>query len=133
MTLDGETRIFSRHAGAVVADFDEFLAAGFEDDVDGPSPGVDRVFDQLLDDRGRPLHDLARRNLVDQLRGKDADGGHWGHFTGVAGGRLPVASGRRRTIATLATGYWLLATSPLAGYLLRSPAWHGASGRSSGW
>src|SRR5438309_6228486 len=93
MTLDGETRIFSRHAGAVVADFDEFLAAGFEDDVDGPGPGVDRVFDQLLDDRGRPLHDLARRNLVDQLRGKDADGGHWRILREwpVAGCQWPVA------------------------------------------
>ena len=35
-----------------------------------PGTGVDRVLDQLLHHRGRPLHDLARGDLIDQRVGE---------------------------------------------------------------
>ena len=43
---------------------------------DAAGAGVDRVLDQLLDDRGRPLDDLAGGDLVGEVRGQpvDADG-----------------------------------------------------------
>ena len=39
-------------------------------------PGVERVFEQFLDDGGRPLHHLAGRDLVGDLVGENADAAH---------------------------------------------------------
>jgi len=60
-----------RHAAAVVTHFDQLPPPALEDDVDRRGPGVDRVLDQLLDDRRRALDDFAGRNLIDEV-GREA-------------------------------------------------------------
>ena len=73
MPLDREARFLLAHPAAVVGDLDELAAAEREVDLDPARAGIDRILDQLLDDRCRALDDLARRDLVDQIRGKYAD------------------------------------------------------------
>ena len=51
---------------AVVDDADQPLAAGRGRDLDAPRTGVERVLDQFLDHRCRPLDDLAGGDLVDK-------------------------------------------------------------------
>ena len=64
--LHRQRQAVRRHAVAVIGDLDPRGAALVERDRDPPGPGVDRVLDQLLDHRGRPLDHLARRDPVDQ-------------------------------------------------------------------
>ncbi len=73
VALQRATGILRSHAVAVVADADPLLAAPFDLDGDGRGLRVEGVLDQLLDDRGRPFHDLARRDLVDQVVGQPFD------------------------------------------------------------
>ena len=47
---------------------DQLLAAELDGDRDARGAGVDGVLDELLDDRRRPLDDLAGGDLVGQLR-----------------------------------------------------------------
>src|ERR1019366_6910344 len=59
--------------------------------------GVDGILDELFDDRCRPLHDLAGRDLVDEIGGEKLDAGHrwiigWPRSAGVS----PAAAGRPR-------------------------------------
>ena len=48
--------------------------AAFDLDLDRARAGVERVLDELLDDGRRPLDDLARGDLVDELRRQNSDG-----------------------------------------------------------
>ena len=64
VALEGQNGVFAAHAGAVVGDAQEILAALFEFHENAPRPGVQGVLDQLLDGGGGPLDDLARRDLV---------------------------------------------------------------------
>ena len=50
--------------------------ARFEAHFDRLRTGIDGVFQQLLDDRGRPVHHLAGSDLVGNLVGKYADAAH---------------------------------------------------------
>ena len=68
-----QRQFFGRNAAAVVANADQAHPAFFQIDVDTPGAGVERVFDQLLDHRCRPLYDLAGGDLVDQGVGKCLD------------------------------------------------------------
>src|ERR1019366_8051517 len=75
--------------------------------------GVDGILDELFDDRCRPLHDLAGRDLVDEIGGEKLDAWHrwiigWPRSAGVS----PAAAGRPRP-AVEVTG--------LAGTLLHTP------------
>ena len=56
------------HAVPVVLDAHQALAAVLDGDGDAARAGVDGVLDQLLDDRGGPLDDLAGRDLVCEVR-----------------------------------------------------------------
>jgi hypothetical protein len=76
VAFEREARVVGGHAAAVVADLDPLAATVLEEDVDDGGAGVDRVLDELLDDRGGALDDFARRDLIHELRGKAADGGH---------------------------------------------------------
>ena len=67
---EGEGQVFGDDAAAVVHDADEFSAAGFKVDVDAGGAGIDRVFQQFLDDGRGPLDDLAGGNLRDDPRRK---------------------------------------------------------------
>jgi hypothetical protein len=74
--LDRQPRIRRFHPFPVVLDPDLLLAA--ELDVNGQAlrTGVDRVLDQLLDDGGRALDDLAGGYLVGEVRGQAGDLSH---------------------------------------------------------
>src|SRR5688500_4043258 len=76
VTFHGQTRILRLHALAVVLDANQLLAAQLRDDHDSARAGVNRVLDQLLDDRCRPLDDFASGDLVGKVLGKNLDAGH---------------------------------------------------------
>ena len=76
VALEGEQGVVADHAAAVVGDADELAAAGFDLDADAGRAGVERVLQQLLDDRGRPVDDLAGGDLVGDLVGENADAAH---------------------------------------------------------
>ena len=65
--LDRQPRVLRLHPLAVVFDADQLLAAELDRDRDARGAGVDRVLDQLLDDRRRPLDDLAGGDLVGEV------------------------------------------------------------------
>ena len=69
---------------AVVGDADALDAAAGEVDVDLRRAGVERVLQQLLQRRSRPLDDLAGGDLVDQVIGQRVDRAH-GRRTGSGG------------------------------------------------
>ena len=69
VALERQPRILRVHPDPVVLDADEALAAEFHLDGDAMRARVDRVLDELLDDRRRALHHLAGGNLVGELRG----------------------------------------------------------------
>ena len=68
--LDRQPRVVRLHPFAVVLDADLLLAAELDVNRQPPRAGVDRVLDQLLDDRGGPLDDFAGGDLVGEVGGK---------------------------------------------------------------
>jgi hypothetical protein len=60
----------------VVADADQPPPAGFDLDANAACARVQRVLQQLLNHRGRPVHHLAGSDLVGNLVGKNADAAH---------------------------------------------------------
>ena len=65
MAVEGEHGVLARHADAVVAHADESAAAlGRLSTSTRVAAGVERVLDELLDHRRRPLDDLAGGDLV---------------------------------------------------------------------
>ena len=71
--LQGEARVLRGHPFTVVAHADEGLTAVFQLHPHGARAGVERVLDQLLDDRRRPLDHLARGDLVGHRGRQDGD------------------------------------------------------------
>ena len=59
MPIERQGELGLGDAVAVVGDADQPLAAVGEGDVDPPGAGVERILDQLLDRRRRPLDHLA--------------------------------------------------------------------------
>ena len=76
VTLESQQRVIVVHAAAVIGHPNQPLSARFRLDPNRPRPGVNRVFQQLFHHRRRPLHHLARRNLVRHVFGKYADSAH---------------------------------------------------------
>ena len=72
VTLEREPRILRAHPFAVVLDAHEPLAAQLDVDLDAPRAGVDGVFDELFDDRCRPLDHLAGGDLIGEI-GREED------------------------------------------------------------
>jgi hypothetical protein len=68
-----QRQVLRRDAVAVVDDADQRPPAVLHLDQDVGRAGVDRVLDQLLHDRRRPLDHLARGDAVDQGRGQLLD------------------------------------------------------------
>ena len=64
--LDAEGEIGFVHAAPVVGDADEPAPARLDRDLDPFRPGVERVLDQFLHRRGRPLDHFARGDAVDE-------------------------------------------------------------------
>ena len=73
MALEGEQRVVVGHAMAVVDDADHALAAAFHFDANRFRPGVERIFEKLLDDGGGTLDNLARSDAVGDSLGQDAN------------------------------------------------------------
>ena len=67
-------------AAAIVDDANQFGAALLDVDVDAAAAGVHGVFEQLLDDAGGPLDDLARGDLGDDGSGQLLDAWHGARF-----------------------------------------------------
>ena len=79
MALDREAEIVPGHPAAIVDDADEPPAARFDHDIDAGRARVERILDEFLDDGGRPLDDLARRDAVDENRIETTDRHGWFH------------------------------------------------------
>ena len=76
MSLDRQHQVGLVHAMSVVLDADQALSARCRGDRDALCSSIECIFDQFLDDAGRPLDDLAGGNLVDQIVWK-LPNGHW--------------------------------------------------------
>ena len=70
VALHGERQLVGLDADAIVAHPHQAEAALLDVDLDAPRAGIERVLDQLLDDGGRPLDDLAGGDLIDQGGGQ---------------------------------------------------------------
>ena len=68
-----ESRVFWRHALAVVLDTNQGPAALLDGHGDPSGTRIERVLDEFLDDRGRPLDHLAGRDLVGERGRQDLD------------------------------------------------------------
>ena len=105
VALEGQHRVVAQHAAAVVDDADQAAPAGFDFDAQIGSAGVERIFEQFLDHRRRPLHHFAGRDLVGDLVGKNADAAHEEecspHYNELVGqaGRLRLTVVRRMPFA----------------------------------
>ena len=66
--VERQPQLPGRDPVPVVRHPDQPLAAVGIGDVDPPRPGVERVLDELLHRRSRPLHHLARRDAVRRRR-----------------------------------------------------------------
>ena len=88
--LDGKREIGFVHAPPVVDDPDEPPSASLDRDFDRLRAGVERVLDQFLDRRRRPLDHLARGDAVDG-QGVETANRHGGrtspHLIALAGER----------------------------------------------
>ena len=76
MAFKGKEGVVADHAVAVVGDADEFAAACFYFNANAGGPGVDGVFEELLDDGGRTFDDFACGDLVRHEVREDADAAH---------------------------------------------------------
>ena len=61
---------------AVVGQADQAAAAGFDIEAKFGGSGVERVFEQLLDDAGRPLDHFSGRDFIGDVVGENADAAH---------------------------------------------------------
>ena len=78
VALESQHGIVAQHPAAVIGNPNQSPAAVFDFDTKRFSARVQRIFEQLLDHRRWPLHDLARGDLVGNLVGKNADTAHRG-------------------------------------------------------
>jgi len=72
----GQHRILAAHGLTVIANDDPLAASGPEQNGDARGAGVDRVLDQLLDDRCRSLDDFTRGDLIRHRDGQNRDTMH---------------------------------------------------------
>ena len=73
VAVQAHEKVLADHAATVVGDADAALAAPFDRHRHRAGTGVQRVLDQFLHDRGRPLDDFAGRDLVRDVVRQDAD------------------------------------------------------------
>ena len=78
VALDREPRILRVHPLAIVLDAQRLLAPELDGDRNAPRAGIERVLDQLLDDRRRALDDLAGGDLIGEV-GREAVDAHCGN------------------------------------------------------
>ena len=73
---EGQRQVVGVDAAAVVGDANQLDAALLHVHVDATGAGVEGVFEQFLEDAGRPFDDLAGGDLVDDQGRQLADAGH---------------------------------------------------------
>ena len=78
VALESKQRVVAAHAAAVVRGMDAPLPSSLDLNLDAPRASVERVFQELLDDRRRPLDNLARGDFVGNGFRKNANRGHRG-------------------------------------------------------
>jgi hypothetical protein len=97
VAFEAEEGIVAVHAGAVVDDADGGGAAAADHDLNLAGSGVEGVLDELFDDRGGTLDDLAGGDLAGDLLGKQGDAAHgMGRSTRQSGGVWRGGVVRRR-------------------------------------
>ena len=77
VALEGEHGVIAQHAAAVIGDTEQAAAAGLGFDGDGGGTGVERIFEEFLDDGGGPLDDFAGGNLIRNGVREDANSAHF--------------------------------------------------------
>ena len=78
MPLEGQKSIVAHHPDAVIGHADQLAAAGFGVYADFGGSGVERVFEQFLNDAGGPFDDFAGGDLVGDVVGQNPDATHGG-------------------------------------------------------
>jgi hypothetical protein len=76
MSLKGQQGVIADHSGAVIDDLYAAPAARFYMDADAVGAGIERIFEQLLDDGSGPLDDFAGGNPIGDRIRKYADASH---------------------------------------------------------
>src|SRR5262245_58836231 len=76
MTPKTRCCIFGDHALAIVGDANQSASALFDIDHDLCGPRIERILDQLLDDRRGTLDDLTGSNAIGNIVWKDTDASH---------------------------------------------------------
>ena len=71
MSFEGEQGVVPAHTGTVIGHTDEAAAAGTDLDGDLLRAGIEGIFDEFLHDAGGAFDDLAGRDLVRDLLGKE--------------------------------------------------------------
>ena len=71
--FDRQARVLRHHPVAVVFHANQLLATELDGDGDAAGIRVERVLDELFNDRRGPLNDLARRDLVREVQRQPAD------------------------------------------------------------
>src|ERR1041385_3009338 len=80
VTFESEHGIGAHHAFTIVGNLQQATAAGFDLDRDSSGAGVDRILNQLLGDRRRPLNNFTGGDLIGDVICEDADFRHY-NFT----------------------------------------------------
>ena len=109
VAFKGQESIVAHHAAAVIGDAYELASAALDRNHDAGGAGVERIFQQFLDHRCRPVDDLARRDLIGHLVGQYVDAAHsLLTFTKTSSedvtARTPTSIDPRRTL--LKPGCW---------------------------
>src|SRR5690606_14249308 len=81
MTFESHLGVGRTHSLAIVDNLYERSPGIFQDDVDLPGTGIERVLHQLLNYRRRPLYNLSRCNLVGYGVGQQVN--YICHFPGI--------------------------------------------------
>ena len=91
--LEAEPRILERHSLAVVDNLYQSPAGILDDELDVGGTGIDSVFQEFLDDRGRALHHLTGGYLVGHGIGQKFDDIHRSGFWLLAFNYWPFPKG----------------------------------------
>ena len=73
MALDGHGQVFGAHTFAIIGHANQRRAAFFHSDDNFAGTRIERILDQLLHRRSRPLNDFAGRNPAGKVIGQNLD------------------------------------------------------------
>lgn len=102
MPLKGQQSIVAVHPVPIVRDADELAAARLYFHADTRCPRIQRIFEQFLHHRRRPVHHLARGDLVGDLVRKNVNAAHGNlHLSRLAAvGNDPLLCKMKKAIRT---------------------------------